>query len=228
MPIKLVVSPDEDLKATIIKATNRQTEVKEEDLAALTDFQKYLERYYGAIAKEHQLFYERRSQQYRARAIPGLEKIRIVSIPTQIRAFSSMFLSRAHQASRYYGTLLREVEGNIFREDHPAMAYYASAYGLFRVEYGLRKKEIDNKYRPFKYHMLDLIRLAIAGQEAPSMSSNDFEKYCQNLKTGLWQDLTFNNAVSAACDAIDCIASPEFNRDLAKDSSLPTKLRQLL
>ena len=91
--------------------------VKTEELTALTDFQKALEDYYAAATGDCQLYYERRSQQYRSAT--GIEKIRIVSISNQIRSFSSMFLDLPHQASRYYGTLLKSIESKIFVPGHP-------------------------------------------------------------------------------------------------------------
>lgn len=83
LSIKLIVAPNDVLRTQVIKATNRQTVVKTEELAALTDFQKSIERYYDAVPADHRLYYERRSQQFRS--TPGLEKIRIVNISTQIR-----------------------------------------------------------------------------------------------------------------------------------------------
>ena len=176
IPIKLIVSQNSDVKNRIIKATNRQTPVKTEELTALTDFQKALEDYYGAIKGDWQLFYERRSQQYRSAS--GIEKIRIVSISSQIRSFASMFLGLPHQASRYYGTLMKSIETKIFVPGHPPVAYYTSALALYRLESLLRKKTIDAKYRPFKYHLLAIIRMQLAGVAIPLMSSNKFEKYC--------------------------------------------------
>jgi hypothetical protein len=44
LSIKLIVAPIDALRNQVIKATNRQTMVKTEELAALTDFQKLLER----------------------------------------------------------------------------------------------------------------------------------------------------------------------------------------
>jgi len=151
IPVKLIVSQDGQVKNQIIKATNRQTPVKTEELTALTDFQKGLEDYYSAITGVGQLYYERRSQQYRA---ANVEKIRIVSVSNQIRSFASMFLGLPHQASRYYGTLLQSVKTTIFVPSHPMIAYYVSALALFRFESLVRKKVIDPKYRPFKYHLL--------------------------------------------------------------------------
>lgn len=40
VPLRLISTKDEDVIGSIIKATNRQTEVKEEQLLALSDFQK--------------------------------------------------------------------------------------------------------------------------------------------------------------------------------------------
>jgi len=75
VPVRLIVSDDDEIKNKIIKATNRQTPVKNEELVALTDFQKSLEQYYAAQPEDYRLYYERRSQQYRSSSI---EKIRVV------------------------------------------------------------------------------------------------------------------------------------------------------
>ena len=56
------------LKVTnqIIQGTNRQTEVKLEAFESLTPFQKKLEEFYLAMARDRPepLYYERRSKQY--------------------------------------------------------------------------------------------------------------------------------------------------------------------
>lgn len=91
IPVKLIVLKDEEVKNKVVKATNRQTQVKDEELTALTDFQKRLEEYYQAISDgDQKLHYERRSQQYRSDQ--NIERIRIVTIANQIRSFASMFL----------------------------------------------------------------------------------------------------------------------------------------
>lgn len=223
---KLIVAPEGELKNQVIKATNRQTVVKTEELSALTDFQKHLEEYYEAIPEAHKLYYERRSQQYWA--VPGLEKIRIIPISSQIRSFASMFVGRAHQASRYYGTLLKDVEGRIFIEGHSPIAYYISSYSLFRIETLLRRRQIDNKYRPFKYHLLGLVRMQVAGTSMPAMTSNQFEKYCDRLKEVLWDDNKCLQAIQDACALLDTVLSGNYDRDKAKDSSIEFQARTLI
>ncbi len=227
VPIKLIVAPEDNLKNQVIKATNRQTEVKTEELLALTDFQKTLEQYYDAIpTKEHRLYYERRSQKYRSS--PGIEKIRIVTIPYQIRSFASMFLNRAHRASRYYGTLLKDVESKIFIKTHLLIGYYLSSYALFRIESFLRRHQIDNKYRPFKYHLLGIIRMQVAGVDMPQMTAKRFETYCKPLQEVLWDDVRCLSAVQNACSLLDTILAGDYDREKAKDSTLQNRARELI
>ncbi len=64
VPIKIIVTENDDVKTSITLATNSQTEVKTEQLEALNVFQKKLELYYKAECKTFPLYYERRSQQY--------------------------------------------------------------------------------------------------------------------------------------------------------------------
>lgn len=73
----LIATDDEHVMASIVKATpTAQTEVKEEQLIALSHFQKKLEAYFGSRATETTVD-ERRSRQYSA--VQGIEKTRIVT-----------------------------------------------------------------------------------------------------------------------------------------------------
>lgn len=218
LPVKLIVSQDSEVKNKIIKATNRQTPVKTEELTALTDFQKALEEFYSAVTGDCKLYYERRSQQYRSST--GIEKIRIVSVSNQIRSFAAMFLGLPHQASRYYGTLLKTIDTKIFVAGHPPEAYYASALALYRLEALIRRKSIDNRYRPFKYHLLALVRIAAKGDDFPQMTSNKFERYCKDLVAVLSDEKKCLSKFTAAIAALDKVLAGNFSRDRAKDASL--------
>lgn len=226
LSIKLVVAPNDFLRSQVIKATNRQTVVKTEELAALTDFQKSIERYYEAVPTEHRLYYERRSQQFRS--IPGLEKIRIVNISTQIRTFASMFLNRAHQASRYYGSLLKDIENTIFVEGHFPISYYVSSFALFRIESFLRRGQVDNKYRPFKYHLLGILRMVVAGSVMHAMTANKFEKYCEIIRDTLWDDVMCLAATQKACGVMDQVLAGAYDRDKAKDSNIQSQAMAII
>lgn len=224
IPIKLIVSQDSDIKNRIIKATNRQTPVKTEELTALTDFQKLLEDYYAAAKGDCQLFYERRSQQYKSSV--GIEKIRVVTISNQIRSFASMFLGLPHQASRYYGTLLKSIESKVFVPGHPPIAYYASALALYRLEALIRRKQIGSVYRPFKYHLIAVVRMQLAGADFPAMTSNRFEKYCQPIVNTLKDENKCLASFRKAIEILDGILLGSFERDRAKDVSLLARAEQ--
>ena len=61
LPIKIVVTENEDIKTNITLETNSQTEVKTEQLEAISVFQKRLELYFNAEKNSIPLYYERRS-----------------------------------------------------------------------------------------------------------------------------------------------------------------------
>ena len=226
IPIKLIVSDNDEIKNKIIKATNRQTQVKNEELTALTDFQKSLEQYYAALPEENRLYYERRSQQYRS--VPGIEKVRIITISTQIRTFSSMFLNEPHRASRFYGTLLNSVKNKIFVEGHDPIAYYVSAFANYKLDSLLRRKQIDNKYRPFRYHMLMILRLKFAGKEMPDMKSIKFKKYCQQIQQVLWDNTKSVAAFKEASIIVDSLFPERYDPDASKTVGLVNKIVSLI
>lgn len=226
IPLKLIVAPENTIKNKVTKATNRQTPVKIEELAALTDFQKQLEEYYLAVSDKHRLYYERRSQQFRSDS--GIEKIRIVSVSSQIRSFAATFLKRAHQSSRYYGTLLKEVGSRVFVEGHPPIAYYVASYTLFRIEWFMRRNQVDNIYRPFKYHLMGIIRMQILGIDPPNMGSNKFVRSCEKLRDILWDDDECLTAIHNACSLLSEILEDDLSRDKAKDSTIYDKAVEIL
>jgi hypothetical protein len=218
VPVRIIVSDDDDIKNKVIKATNRQTPVKNEELVALTDFQKSLEQYYMAQPEEYRLYYERRSQQYRSSV--GIEKIKIVTISSQIRSFSSMFLDESHRAGRYYGTLLGSVRSKIFLQNHKPIAYYVSSYANYKLDSLLRRKQIDEKYRPFKYHMLMALRLQLAGKNMPDMSANKFESYCKTIQSSLEDNTKAVQVFTEVCSLMDGVLGGNYSRDAAKSTRL--------
>ena len=105
VPLRLISTKNEDVIGSIIKATNRQTEVKEEQLLAISDFQKKIESYFQAFEEVKRLYYERRSRQYNSS--PGIEKTRIITPGSLIRSFASIFLEEPHRTTRNYRAHIR-------------------------------------------------------------------------------------------------------------------------
>jgi AIPR protein len=115
VPVRLIATGDEAIRNQIIKGTNRQTQVTDEQLFALSDFPKKLEAYFPTFERNAKLYYERRSRQYNN--VIGIEKVRVINMTILVRAFAAMFracfqndLSQSKMAARR--TKLRKVRAS--------------------------------------------------------------------------------------------------------------------
>ena len=120
IPVKLIITEDEDIRDRIIVSTNNQTEIKEEQLLALTSFQKNLEEFYKNMPDG--LYYERRKAQYSYD--PSIKKKTIVDIREQIKSYVAMFLEEPHVVSGHFGKVYKDRISSIFNKDHNYEPYY--------------------------------------------------------------------------------------------------------
>lgn len=186
VPIKIIVTESEDIKTEITLATNSQTEVKTEQLEALSQFQKRLELYYNAEKTGVKLYYERRSQQYNA--IPGIKRTQIISIPIQIKCFASMFLNSPHLVTGYYGTIVNRFKGQIFSADHKFLPYYVSSLCYYRIEQFFRSGDLSAEYKKARFHIMMIVKMLNIGLENDHLNSNAIEKKCEAFKNVLNDD----------------------------------------
>ncbi|HMM76416.1 MAG TPA: AIPR family protein [Gammaproteobacteria bacterium] len=184
VPLRLIATRDEDVIASIIKATNRQTEVRTEQLLALSDFQKRLEAFFNTYGNGKRLYYERRSRQYNN--IEGIEKTRIVTPRNLIRAYASMFMDEPHRATRSYGAILEQVGRGIFADTDRLEPYYAAAFALYRLEFLFRNQSISSDFKPARFQLLMAARIIAAGPDLPSSNSRNMERLSNALCEILW------------------------------------------
>lgn len=185
LSVKIIVTRDENVASSITAATNKQTEVSDEDLQALEAFQKKLEDFFVAHPVERKLFYERRSKQY-ASAGSGMEKTRIITRPQLVRAYAAMFLDEPWRAGRYYRELQRIRREDIFRENDSPSPYYASAVGYYRLDYFFRNGHVPVEYKPARYQLLMAMRHYIHGPARAPQGRRDLERYCERITEVLW------------------------------------------
>lgn len=210
IPLRLISTEDEDVTASIVKATNRQTAVKEEQLIALSDFQKRLEQYFLTFPEPSRLYYERRSRQYDAAPI---EKTRIVTPTALIRAYASIFLGEPHRTTRTYRLLLEELGKSIFGPDDKLEPYYYSASALYRLEYLFRNGVLDAKYKPARYHILLAVRVSAKPEEPPRANSHEMARYCAGLIKDVWDGSKADKAFADAAKIVEEAAGGDFHRD---------------
>lgn len=191
VPIKIIVTENEDIKTNITLATNSQTEVKTEQLEALSVFQKRLELYFNAEKTSTPLYYERRSQQYNSNV--GIKRTQIISIPIQIKSFASMFLNSPHLVTGYYGTIVKRFSDKMFNEEHKYAPYYLSALTYFKIEQLFRLGDLKSANKKARFHIMFLVRLLCMGNKLEPFNSNKMEKNCDAFKKTL---LNENEALS--------------------------------
>jgi hypothetical protein len=211
IPLRLISTQDEEVTNAIIRATNRQTEVKAEQFFAITEFPRRLEAFFKAFPSEaKRLYYERRSRQYDSLSI---EKTRIVTQANLTRAFAAIFLSDPHSVTRSYKLIRAKIGDEIFGANHKLDPYYVAAYALYKLEYLFRNHKLDARYKPARYHILFAVRLLINPAPLAPMNSNSIEKYSESLEAVLWDGAKADEVFSNAVAAIDQASGGTLNRD---------------
>ncbi len=205
IPLRLIATRDDEVISSIVKATNRQTEVREEQLLALSDFQKKLETYFSAFPDDQRLYYERRSRQYNS--VGGIEKTRIITPGGLIRAFASMFLQEPHRATRSYRRILDRVGSDLFVPTDKLEPYYVAALASYRLEYLFRNQVLPTEYRSARYEVLLALRLYEMPSPLPNMNSNAIERMCKPLIEKLWSAAESEGMFKRATDAVLAVAN---------------------
>ncbi|MDF7801419.1 AIPR family protein [Pontiellaceae bacterium B1224] len=212
VPIKIIATNDQEIKNSIIKATNRQTQVGDDQLIALTDFPKKLEDYFPTYEGKKKLYYERRSRQYNGQ--DNIEKVRVINMTTLIRAFASLFLDLPHRTTRNYKSLLKGIGKDVFGADDRLEMYYLAAFCHYRLEQLFRAQIIDRELKVARYHILMAFRyLAQKGEKPKANNSNDMKKYCEEIMILLWDEEASKNLFINAEKIVQEIADGNFHRD---------------
>ena len=183
VPVKIISTENDDIKNKVTLATNSQTPIKKEQLAALTEFQRGLEQYYNTFPEESRLYYERRAKQYNT--LKTITKLKIITIPIQIKSFSAMFLMNPHMVTSFFGSIVKKLNTSnspIFKPDHAFIPYYTSALAYYRLETLFRRKLVDNKYKKARFHLLMIFRIIAIKDKLPFLTSpKSMGSYCDPL-----------------------------------------------
>lgn len=222
IPVRLICTQDDNLIKDIIRATNRQTEVKVEQFFAADDFQKKLEEYFKTFANEKRLYYERRSRQY---ADLPIEKTRIVTLANLIKAYAAIFLEQPHRTTRNFAALRENVGKDILVPSHRLEPYYLSAFAAYRLEYYFRNGRLAAKYKPARYHILLAARMLVSPDRPPKASENKMEKFCAPILEQLWSQTKTNALLARAAEVVAKAASDNFDRDVIRTEPFTKRVK---
>jgi hypothetical protein len=225
VPIKLIATTE--VKTRITLATNNQTPIKKEQLAALTQFQRSLEQYYNSFTGDAKIYYERRSKQFNSDN--SVLKSRIITVPYQIKSFAGMFLDEPHSVTSYFGSIVRRLnEGKapIFDKDHTFSPYYTSAFTYYKLESLFKKGSIDSSYKKVRFHILMLFRILYGKEPLPPFNSTrKMDKYCEDLQAILNDE---SKALKAFKKCIEVIDNSGFDKSDKQNLKLVSKTKLLI
>jgi AIPR protein len=171
IPLRLIATQNEAVIEAVIRATNRQTEVRDDQFFAMKDFAKKLEEYFRAFPPKQRLYYERRPHQYDDQSI---EKYLIVSHQNLVRAVGAMFLGEPHITTRNFRQLSEKVGKDMFRHTDKCEPYYVAATALSRIEESFKVKFFDSRLKPARYQMMLIMRFLMDSAPLPRMNSNEW------------------------------------------------------
>ncbi len=186
IPIRLIATEDEDIKSKITVSTNNQTAIKAEQLTAMSTYQKDLESYYSTRSIDEEggkLYYERRSKQYNTDS--DVIKRRIITIPNQIKSFSSMFLNNPDKVTSFYGTIVKDIgspTSSIFKDTDKHIVYYLSGLAFYRLDILFSNGTIPSNYKKIRYFLLMLfMKYAGENKSIPHLNSKQIESFCESV-----------------------------------------------
>lgn len=209
VPLRVIATQNDDVIKSIIRGTNRQTKVEDDQFFALTDFAEQLEAYFQTFPDPNKLYYERRSGQYTQLAIPNT---RIVTHRNLVRAVGSMFLQVPHQTTRRYKSLSERIGKDIFAKGQKLESYYIAALAAYKLDVNFRTQRIDPRLKAARFHILLAMRLIANPDPLPRMNANEMERYCETIKRVLWGG-DADDLCARAASVVEEVAEGNFDRD---------------
>jgi hypothetical protein len=224
VPVRIISTDDEDVIKSIVRATNRQTEVKEDQFFALQEFPKQLEHFFQSFEDvSKRLYYERRTCQYDR--TPGLEKSRVITEANVVRSFASMFLDEAHRTTRNYKSIRDKVTKEIFVKGHRIEPYYVAALMFYRLETLFRLRKLEPKFKPARFHIMMAARMIANAEPVPKMHVNAMAGYCESLLSKLWDQTEAEKLLLEAADLVSHAADGDFQRDNIRTEPFTKKVK---
>ncbi|WP_084570669.1 AIPR family protein [Methylosinus sp. PW1] len=180
--LKLIETSDPSVVDDIVRSTNRQAKVDEEQFLATLDAVKALERYFEARGAddEFRLYFERRRNQFSRDE--NVKAIRVFDIKELARCVAAMFLDKPEIASRYPNRLTSEMRSLVFNPAYLEDVYHVAAYTLYRLTILIGNKRIDQRYSKARWHIIMAIKYYVCGESIPQLNSQKIKKFCSDIE----------------------------------------------
>jgi AIPR protein len=185
IPVRIISTTNDAVTESVITATNRQTEVKQEQFFALKEFSKKLELFFRSFEVSKRLYYERRTHQYDS---SNIEKTRIIIHKDLVRAVGAMFIQEPHRTTRSYKNLAAHVGRDMFLTTDKLEPYYVAGFALYKLNSAFNSGKLPTSLKIARYQILLTARFLIDASPLPKMNANEMEKRCAVMMDRLWND----------------------------------------
>ncbi|WP_336936319.1 AIPR family protein [Vibrio cholerae] len=182
--IKLIESPNTDISADVISATNSQSDISKEAFFGLRDKAKLVQKYFIAkntdVKQENRIYFERRQGEFRGL---GYQATRIFDVKEVARCYSAMFLNSPHNSFRYVKAIFTTSQDRIFHNDDAESYYYASCLALYKYQTLINGRKINaHNYIKRRWHIIQAFKWICHGKvETPEPSSKKADAYAQKI-----------------------------------------------
>ncbi|MGE8271328.1 MAG: AIPR family protein [Stenotrophomonas geniculata] len=222
--LKIVETKNEDIFADLVRATNSQSKIDDNQFYSLRPIVKRIEQYFNSFeGDESRLYFERRDRQFVGQEIPA---IRIFSVYTVAKCVCAMLLKRPDLAYKYPKQMYEQLGEKIFAERNKESLYYAAALALYRFHLLRSNGVIAKNLGRFKWHLIALVADLIAGSNTPDLSSRTIERYSQRLIEVLSRHDSSVPYFKAAAAVIESLAP--VSDDRLKRGAILEEMRALL
>ncbi|MEQ9875963.1 AIPR family protein [Pectobacterium brasiliense] len=177
--LKIVETSNEDVFSELVRATNSQTKVDENQFLSLKPIAKKVEAYFDSFdGQDARLYLERRDRQFAGRDIPA---IRIFPLNLAVKCVASVFFRRPDLAYRYPQRMYELLAGKIFSDDIKEVIFYTSCLALYRFNLLTSNADIPQNIRKYKWHIIAIACILVAGSDLPKPNTKKMETYCNKI-----------------------------------------------
>jgi hypothetical protein len=227
--VRFIESPNNDISADIISATNSQTNIGQESFQGLKEKAKLVQHFFDHQNSKQdlahsQIYFERRENEFRGHAYYATQ---IFDVKELGRAYAAGILNEAHNASRYVKHLFKTSGDSLFMDSDAEILYYMCALTFYKFNtLSNGRKENANLYGKYKWHLIQLYMWCVHKkveeiQPNSKKASNYAEKIIDTLNSS---DKKYTD-IFVECFKIIDMVEPAPTNDQIKRSRFTSELR---
>ncbi|MCS0592223.1 AIPR family protein [Massilia norwichensis] len=179
--IKVIETDSEDVFSDLVRATNNQTKIDDDQFLSLQPIVRRIETYFNSYNDdENRLYFERRDRQYVGQGVPN---IKVFDLKLLARCLSAVFLARPDLSYRFPRKIFsdRSIADVAFSQENHEAIYYACCLLYYRMAILFSNQQLPSDARKFKWHIMSLFARRVGGSKMPTLRDRKIEKWCGKI-----------------------------------------------